>query len=597
MATITKWTPFGVALNLTATGSTVTRKSATQYTVKINVSWETYYEGAQTKYGMTASSGGSTATLKAFSNTAASSGSGTLTGTYSISGNGSATKTVTVTFRNFNDDNGDSATKTVSFNVSVPAWTSYEVTYDANGGTGAPSSQTKWKDQTLTLSSVTPARTGHTFQGWGVASNDTTVNYNPGGSYTSNASITLYAIWKANTYTITYNANGGTGAPSNQTKTYGKTLVLSNAIPTRANYTFKGWGNSATTSIVSFAPGSNYTLNAAATLYAVWELGYSKPKITDYSVIRCNSLGLEQDNGENALVRFKWTTTNPVSSVVITCESASASTITKTITASGNSGSVTYIIGTNVLSPDITYTIRATVTDSGGSTYASTSIPGLILPFDAKVGGTGVAFGKTAELDGYADIAFITRHRNNVIFDNNFTISGTTPSGKIKEALNIVNSTQGDGIDGNIVLGWGNYDGKSGNTNVYGNDVLIGVSNITTPGTFRPYRRKGDSVTFSIRTAGYVTNDGKDVSFVVPFAVPIIGSPTVTVTSTTGFTLRQSGKYTHGSTSGETVTPDSYSAIVAQWCGIYITAKFTNVTNVINNDSIGIVWGGTITFS
>ena len=59
MATITKWTPFGVALDITATGGTVTRTSATKFTVKINASWETYYSGAQTNYGMTASSGDS----------------------------------------------------------------------------------------------------------------------------------------------------------------------------------------------------------------------------------------------------------------------------------------------------------------------------------------------------------------------------------------------------------------------------------------------------------------------------------------------------------------------------------------------------------
>ena len=58
MATVSKWTPFGVALNITATGGSVVRKSATQYTVQINASWETHYSGAKTNYGMTASSGG-----------------------------------------------------------------------------------------------------------------------------------------------------------------------------------------------------------------------------------------------------------------------------------------------------------------------------------------------------------------------------------------------------------------------------------------------------------------------------------------------------------------------------------------------------------
>lgn len=281
MATVSKWTPFGVALNITATGSTVTRKSATQYTVKINTSWETYWDGAQTNYGMTASSGGASVSLNTFGKKS-SGGSGSFTGTYSISGNSSATKTISVTFKNYEEDwQGnitESATKTVSFSVTVPAWTSYTVKYNANGGSGAPSSQTKWKDQTLTLSTTKPTRTGYTFQGWATSASSS-VAYASGASYTANASVTLYAVWKATTYTIKYNANGGNGAPSSQTKTYGTALTLSSTIPKRTSiedngtiteYTFKGWATSASSTSVSYQAGAKYTSNASVTLYAVW---------------------------------------------------------------------------------------------------------------------------------------------------------------------------------------------------------------------------------------------------------------------------------------------------------------------------------------
>ena len=264
-------------LELSASGSSVTRKSATQYTVKINAAWETYYSGALTNYGMTASSGGGSVSLNTFG-VKSSGGSGSFTGTYSISGNGSATKSITVTFRNYNNDNGDSATKTISFNVTVPAWTSYTVKYNANGGSGAPSSQTKWKDQTLKLSTTKPTRTGYTFQGWATSASGSVV-YASGANYTANASVTLYAVWKAITYTVKYNANGGSGAPSSQTKTYGVTLTLSSTIPTRTSvedngtlteYTFKGWATSSTSTSVAYKAGASYTANAAITLYAVW---------------------------------------------------------------------------------------------------------------------------------------------------------------------------------------------------------------------------------------------------------------------------------------------------------------------------------------
>lgn len=407
MATVSKWTPFGVALDVTATAATVTRTSATQYTVKINVSWETYYSGAQTNYGMTATSGGSTVTISAFNGTKRSSGSGTLTGTYSISGNGSASKTVTVTFRNFNTDNGDSATKNISFTVTVPAWTSYKITYNANGGSGAPSAQTKWKDQALTLSSTKPTRTGYTFLGWSTSSTATSATYSAGGSYTANSAATLYAVWKALTYTVKYNANGGTGAPANQTKTYGKTLTLSTAKPTRTNYNFKGWGTSASATTVSYASGASYTANAGITLYAVWELAYQKPRIVNVSTVRCDSSGTANDEGQNGLVTFDWECDKTASSIIIKYKLSSATSWTSvTVTASGTSGTVSHVIGSDGLSTEKTYDIHITVSDAGGSSYAISSLTSMKFVIDILNGGGGIAFGKTAETEGVAEFAF-----------------------------------------------------------------------------------------------------------------------------------------------------------------------------------------------
>lgn len=591
MATVSKWTPFGVALDITATGGTVTRTSATKYTVKINVSWETYYSGAQTNYGMSATSGGVTSTISAFTGAKRSSGSGSFTGTYSISGNGSATKTVTVTFKNFNTDNGDSATKSVSFNVTVPAWTSYTIKYNANGGSGAPGNQTKWKDQALTLSSTKPTRTGYSFLGWSTSSTATTATYSAGGSYTSNAAATLYAVWKANTYTVTYNANGGTGAPSNQTKTYGVTLTLSSVKPTRTNYTFKGWGTSTSATTVTYSAGGSYSGNANITLYAVWELSYTKPKISSFSVNRCDSSGTVTDEGTYGLVKFGWTTSQTVSKVLIEWESGSGGSGSKTVTASGTSGTVSEIIGNGTLTTEATYTIRVTVTDGGGSSYSTKSIPGLKFAFDVLAGGTGVAFGKPAELDDYADFSFATRHRNDAVFDNNKVLRGINPDGTIVEAMNLQNA------NGNTVIGYGNYDRGAGSTNIYGYDVLFGISNQATPGTYKPYLRRGDSITVTFRGAGYVTNAKKDVSFWLPLTAPVIGSPTVTAASGNGFIFRQGDKYTHGSSASAYITPDSYEVTIYYRCGLYIKALFSDVTNVTNNDAIGIYWHGTITFS
>lgn len=409
MATVSKWTPFGVALDITATAATVTRTSATQFTVKINVSWETYYEGAQTNYGMTAASGGTTATISAFNGTKRSSGSTSFTGTYSISGNGSATKAISVTFRNFNTDNGDSATKAVSFNVTVPAWTSYTVSYNANGGTGAPGNQTKWKDQTLKLSTTKPTRTGYSFLGWSISSTATSTTYSAGGSYTTNSAATLYAVWKANTYTVSYNANGGTGAPANQTKTYGKTLTLSSTKPTRTNYNFKGWGTSASATTATYAAGGSYTTNAGVTLYAVWELAYTKPRITNPLLNRCNSSSVISDDGTYALTTFNWACDKANPTIKIEWESESGGSGSTEQAATGTSGQASIRFGNGQLTTEASYTVKVTVTDSGGySTFIGT-VSGMNFPIDFLAGGKGVAIGKPAEREGFLDIALKTK--------------------------------------------------------------------------------------------------------------------------------------------------------------------------------------------
>lgn len=414
MATVSKWTPFDVALDITATGSNVVRTSATQFTVKINASWETYYNGAQTNYGMTASSGGSSVSLNPFG-TKASSGSGSFTGTYSISGNGSASKTITVAFRNFNTDNGNSATKNVTFNVTVPAWTSYVITYNANGGSGAPGNQTKWKNQTLVLSSTKPTRTGYSFLGWATSATATTATYTAGANYTANAAATLYAVWKANTYSVKYNANGGSGAPANQTKTYGKTLTLSNTIPVRENYIFKGWATSASATTANYAAGGSYTNNAGITLYAVWELGYIKPRIVNFSIVRCNSSGVASDDGQNGLVTFDWECDQTVTAITIKWKLPSDTAwLSDTVSATGTSGTVSHVVGGDALSTEQSYDIHITVADGNGSSYVTGTLSSMKFVVDFLSGGTGIAFGKTAELTNTAEFEFDAKFNNPV---------------------------------------------------------------------------------------------------------------------------------------------------------------------------------------
>lgn len=165
----------------------------------------------------------------------------------------------------------------VSYTYTIPALPSYTITYNDNGGSGGPTSQTKYYGISVTLNtSKLPTKDGHKFAGWYTAAS--------GGSkktsYEGNASVTFYAHWTPNTYTVTYDLNDKTIAgkpeqsasnkPSNQTKTYGVNLTLTSTIPIRKYYIFKGWATSPSGDVV-YKAGASFPTNANTTLYAVWE--------------------------------------------------------------------------------------------------------------------------------------------------------------------------------------------------------------------------------------------------------------------------------------------------------------------------------------
>ena len=86
-------------------------------------------------------------------------------------------------------------------------------------------------------------------------------------------SVTIPITVTNKTYTISYNANGGSGAPDDQTKYHGTELTLSSTKPSRTGYTFMGWSTSSSATSASYQPGGKFNLNADTTLYAVWGKG------------------------------------------------------------------------------------------------------------------------------------------------------------------------------------------------------------------------------------------------------------------------------------------------------------------------------------
>lgn len=175
-------------------------------------------------------------------------------------GAGAVTKSLTATANSYN----------LTLNKGTGVSTIY---YKVNGASSYTSTTT---NKTLSVNS------GTTYYYYGVPQTGYTMNSctssSPcSGTMTSSVTKTLTASRK--TYTISYNANGGTGAPSSQTKTYGITLTLSNTKPVKIGYPFLGWTINSSGTGTLYQPGGSFTTNANTTLYAK----YSTTK-TSYTV-------------------------------------------------------------------------------------------------------------------------------------------------------------------------------------------------------------------------------------------------------------------------------------------------------------------------
>lgn len=302
-----------------------------------------------------------------------------------------------------------SGTRSASGSYTVPSVPYNTYSFNANGGTGAPGSVTKVGGVDFTFPRGKPTRTGYTFKGW----NNTTINngtvYQPGQTVHDlpDQNIEWRANWTVNTYTVKYNANGGSGAPGQQTKTYGVTLTLSSTKPTRTNYTFKGWGTSSGSTTVAYAAGGSYTANASVTLYAIWQLNYKSPSITNVKADRCNSGGTLDDEGTYGKVTFSWSIASSatLSSIRIGYKLNTASSYTYiTVSASGKSGNVSKVIGGS-LNTESQYDIQVIVTDNKGNSSYVTSIGTTEYLVDFRPGG-GMAIGKVAQQDGLLDINY-----------------------------------------------------------------------------------------------------------------------------------------------------------------------------------------------
>lgn len=246
--------------NSATTTMTVTVSKATQ-SVVISATSTNFNLGLSDTLTATVTAGASgTVTFSAGGNTLCTTGTLDSAGKASCAWTPTAAGTYAVTATYSGDSiyaTGTSSSSTIVVNSVI--------TFDVNGGVGtAPSAFTSPATSTTLPSGSTLSKSGYTFGGWSTTSSGSAVS----STYSSTISRTLFAVWTANSYTITYNANNGSGTQTAGSYTTGATATTLPATTTftRTGYNFGGWATSAT----STTSVTSYSTSASVTFYAIW---------------------------------------------------------------------------------------------------------------------------------------------------------------------------------------------------------------------------------------------------------------------------------------------------------------------------------------
>jgi len=156
------------------------------------------------------------------------------------------------------------ATISLSYDYEVNTSTVYNINYNLNGGTNSSLNPSTYTYDTDDITLANPTREGYTFSGW-----YTTPTFDVGSEITSipthsMGEINLYAKWSANTYTVSFNANGGSGVPSDITATYDASMpTITSGLSTRTGYVLSGYFDS--------TDGGNQYYNADGTSAHNWD--------------------------------------------------------------------------------------------------------------------------------------------------------------------------------------------------------------------------------------------------------------------------------------------------------------------------------------
>lgn len=441
-----------------------------------------------------------------------------------------------------------SSTTTVTGNVTYYAhWTaikrSYTATFNGNGGS-TPSPSTITKEYNTALGTLpTCTRTGYTFLGWYTASS--------GGTKISTTTvvtkdITYYAQWSINSYTLTFNPNGGTVTPTSKNLEY-NSVYGTLPTPTRASdaqytYTFAGWYTAAT----GGTQVTTATKMAAkdTTVYAHWTSNtrsYTVSYQTTYGTLNKTSQSVAYNS------KGSCTLTMPSNDAQYTytfqgwytAANGGGTKVGSSLTLETPSvtGAATYYAYVTRAVNRYTFTFNA----NGGSTPSSSSIT---KDYNEAIGTLPTCSRAADNTYTYAFAGW---------FDTAAATGGTKLTTTTKVTSNKTWYAKWTATYKNYTVTWNGNGGtpSKSSSSFHYNDALGTLPTATRTGyTFKGWSTSA-SGSVNVSTTTKVTGN------VTYYAVWQINSYTLTVTAGAGGTVSGSGTYNYGATAELKATPSA----------------------------------------
>ncbi len=226
----------------------------------------------------------------------------------------------------------------------------------------------------------------YSIAGWATSQNSTVIAYHSGDSISVafGSTTTLYPVWTYTTvsYTIDFDANGGTGTVADITDDMNEVITLPSSGFTRSGYSLAGWSSYSVASTVEYTLGGSFTLNRDITLYAVWRVVTAPVASFTYSVNSSNQYAIDFTDTSIGAVVWQWTFGDTVTSTSQnpshTYQASGSYTVTLTVTNSTQQTNTYSLIVTIGGDPNETYIITF---DYGEGSGTISELQGLYLSY------------------------------------------------------------------------------------------------------------------------------------------------------------------------------------------------------------------------